>query len=300
MRAEIQFKFIEKDIRRAQHLEKLLGERGHLSFADIEVINSTFTETLTSVLDRLEQFRAGLAPSLVMIDPFGFSDTPMELIGRILRNDKAEVYISFMYSFINRFDEHPKLESSFDSLYGTKEWRQLAKIPDPEERKVALYGLYERRLRESGAKYVLHFELYEGQRLEYAIFFGTGNLRGCDEMKKAIWKVAPMGDFRYTGGTENQLALGGGLVDSNRLQDEIRQRYLGVERVTIDAVREFITSDETGFHSGHLLDHALIPMAASGELQATRIDGRKALKQFPKGTVLRFGEAQGSQASMNL
>ena len=41
---------------------------------------------------------------------------------------------------------------------------------------------------ENGAQYVVRFELYEGEQLVYAIFFGTKSLDGCDKMKQAIWR----------------------------------------------------------------------------------------------------------------
>lgn len=294
------FKFIEKERARTDYLENLLQEKRYLPSEAIEIINSTFDETLTGVLDDLKRSGDYLAPSFVMIDPFGFSDTPMELIGRILRNPLTEVYISFMYSFIDRFDDLDSQESNLNALYGSKEWKPLAKIADPEERKRALYGLYARRLREEGARYVLHFELYKGEQLEYAIFFGTSGLRGCDEMKKAIWKVDPTGDFRFRGSQVDQLFLGNDFVDFELFREQIRQEFRSRDLIPIREIEDFVKSDRTGFHSGHLRDHALIPMAETGEIQAFRIDGRKTMKQFPKGTVLRLGEPQGKQASLDL
>ena len=67
------------------------------------VINSTFDETLTEALDSIDEQKASLAPAFVMIDPFGVSDTPMRVVGRILENSRSEVYVSFMYRDINRF-----------------------------------------------------------------------------------------------------------------------------------------------------------------------------------------------------
>ena len=46
---------------------------------------------------------------------------------------------------------------------------------------------------------MVRFELYKGEQLVYAIFFGTKSLEGCDKMKQAIWKVAPFGDFKFRG-----------------------------------------------------------------------------------------------------
>ena len=60
----------------------------------------------------------------VMIDPFGVSETPMTTIGRILQNPKSEVFISFMYEWINRFKDHPNFAKHLDDLFGCPDWRQ--------------------------------------------------------------------------------------------------------------------------------------------------------------------------------
>ena len=60
------------------------------------IYNASFDETLTEVLNDIDEQNTSLAPSFVMIDPFGVSETPMKTINRILANPKSEVYISFM------------------------------------------------------------------------------------------------------------------------------------------------------------------------------------------------------------
>ena len=142
-----------------------------------------------------------------MIDPFGVSDTPMNTIARILSNPKSEVYVSFMYDDINRFRAHPNFEQHLDDLFGCPDWRQDIDMEDSPDRKDFFFELYKRQLKLSGAKQVLHFELYEGRRLIYAIFFGTSNLLGSDKMKQAIWKVAPFGDYRFFGSRIGQLTF---------------------------------------------------------------------------------------------
>ena len=96
MRSEINYLFIEKETDRSEHLKQVLGGlNGQLPLnCNYEVINSTFDETLTDVLDSIEEQRSNLAPAFVMIDPFGVSGTPMATIGRILSNPQSEVYVS--------------------------------------------------------------------------------------------------------------------------------------------------------------------------------------------------------------
>ena len=136
MRSEVKYLFIEKDEERSVHLKQALSSLdGRLpSNCNYTVINSTFDETLTEVLDHIDQQRARLAPAFVMIDPFGVSETPMRVVERILENSRSEVYVSFMYRDINRFREHPNFERHLDDLFGCVEWRQGIDMPDGKER----------------------------------------------------------------------------------------------------------------------------------------------------------------------
>ena len=133
-----------------------------------------------------------------MIDPFGVSGTPMDVISRILSVPKCEVYISFMYYSINRFRETPEFEPHLDKLFGCRDWRDGNNLPS-EERKDFFYSLYRKQLKQAGAKQVIDFDLYKGNSLIYAIFFATQSPKGCDEMKKAIWKIIPEGDYKFKG-----------------------------------------------------------------------------------------------------
>ena len=97
--SQVNYLFIEKDEDRSNHLEDVLRDlKGRLPpRCNYEVINSTFDETLTGVLDNIDQQNARLAPAFVLVDPFGVSETPMRVIGRILENSRSEIYVSFMY-----------------------------------------------------------------------------------------------------------------------------------------------------------------------------------------------------------
>ena len=289
--SEIDYLFIEKDKARSNHLEEVLEElREELpSNCNYEVINSTFDETLTDYLDDIEKREALLAPAFVMIDPFGVSETPMKTIGRILRNPKAEVFISFMYRDINRFREHANFEKPLNELFGCTEWRRGFEIEDGDRRKRFFYDLYKDQLKKNGAEYVLYFELYEGERLIYAIFFATKSLDGCDKMKQAIWKVDPLGGFKFKGGLLNQFTFGSSVVDFSLLEHALLDRFSGKDWQTIETVEDFVKSDATHFHSGHLKRKTLRPMESAGKVEVKEGTRKQAGKYTP-GTELRFVE----------
>ena len=287
MQSEINYLFIEKDSERCEHLNSVLGRlKGGLpSNCNYTVINSTFDQTLTGVLDNIDQQKARLAPAFVMIDPFGVSETPMSVIERILENSRSEVYVSFMYRDINRFREHPNFEKHLDNLFGCSEWRQGIDMSDGKERKDFFYGLYGSQLKKSGAQFVIRFELYEGDQLVYAIFFGTKSLDGCDKMKQAIWKVAPFGDFKFRGSQLGQLTLGEALLDFSLLERALQERFASKGWQRIEDIEDFVKSDATDYHSGHLKRKTLTPMEKSGKIEVERPPGRRG---FVPGTRILF------------
>jgi three-Cys-motif partner protein len=233
MAAEVLFMFIEKDRRRAAYLQTVVNDMASAMPGNVKtrVIHGAFDETMAEVLNSLDAQAKQLAPCFVMVDPFGVSGTPMTVIERILKNPKSEVYVSFMYESINRWKAEPEFESHLDQLFGTPGWRKGLAIEGQHGRKEFFFGLYAQQLRHAGARYVTHFELYEGERLVYAIFFGTQSLLGCDKMKQAIWKVAPFGDFVFRGTKGGQLGLD--LIDFEPLKAALRKTFGGRGWVTI-------------------------------------------------------------------
>ncbi|HSB08305.1 MAG TPA: three-Cys-motif partner protein TcmP [Blastocatellia bacterium] len=278
VKAEVGFIFIEKDPDRAAHLKGLVSKLPLPANCKVRVINSAFDKTSTKVLDQLDAQTQKLAPCFIMVDPFGVSDTPMDVIGGILRNPKSEVYVSFMYESINRFKGTPEFEHHLDTLFGSTSWREGREISDRAKRKQFFYDLYETQLRRSGARYVVHFDMYEGQRLVYAIFFCTHNLKGCDKMKEAIWRVVPSGDFAFKGMRSGQLTLNLGGYDFEPLKAVLRAKFQGRGWVKISEVEEFVSSDETYYYSSQLRTNALAPMESAGEIEVDETTRKRKSK----------------------
>ena len=281
--AEVVFIFIEKEPDRANHLRGMLTSITLPPRTSVQVVTGAFDETLTSVLDDVDAQSSHLAPCFVMVDPFGVAGTPMSVLARILGNRSSELYISFMYESINRFSTTPEFEHSLDQLYGTPDWRGCSSIPDPDARKDCYYDLYERQLRDAGAKYVVRFELYQGQRLVYAIFFATQHHKGCDKMKQAIWKVIPFGDFAFRAASPGQLTMMLASADFALLQQHLIAAFAGRGWVTIEEVELFVSSDQTPFHSGQLRKCALVTLEDNGQLTIDPAT-RKRRHTYPPGT----------------
>ena len=288
---------MEERADRAQHLIALLDSKKPRlpQNCSYRVENSEFDYTINQELDRIEQRQGQLPPSFVMIDPFGVSGIPMSTIGRILEPAKSEVYVSVMYDYILRFKEHEYFQRHLDDLCGCRDWRDGLNLDDPQAWKAFFFDLYKRQLKKSGAKHVVHFELYEQNRLIYAIFFGTQSFEGSDKMKQAIWKAAPFGDYKFRGGLLGQLTLGDTLNGPEPLKTTLYDEFGDKGWVKIEKVTDFVKSDATEYHSGHLRRRTLMPMENDGRVEVKRPSGKTS--GYPEGTLLRF--VQGMSRNLN-
>ena len=292
--AEVVFIFIEKEAKRANHLEGLrdewlpkLPER-----TSIHVLNGSFAAEMDKVIKELDEQQKNMAPALVMMDPFGIRGVPWTVIAGILDNPKCEVYVTFMWEEMNRFLTTPELESHLDEMFGTPVWRDAIGMQG-DDRRLRLYYLYRDRLKDAGAEHVLPFHLFKGERRKYSLFFATGDLIGSDRMKKAIWKIAPSGDFSFRGRTADQLVmLGVAEPDFNVLADALYCRFAGEGWVTIKEVLDFVRSDKTMFHDNQVKKPVLKPMEKTGRIG---VDRRTRQRRFtyPKGCRIQF--LQGSR-----
>ena len=281
---EIVFLFAEEVDERAVHLQETLENQPPVPGTTFHVFPGKFEDHMTSLLNQIDAQNKVLAPAFVMIDPFGVKGCTMELIGRVVRNPRSECLISFMYEPIRRWHRHRGFKTNLDAFFGTKEWRDGMKIDAEEERKVFFHDLFEQQLRSNGAKYVITFEMYRGNRHVYTLYFTTGNLKGCDLMKSCIWKLDPTGTFRFRSRAVGLIPLFG--PETDRLARQLSEQF-GAEWTSIDQVEEFVMGDSTPFHKGHLRQKTLQPLERKGQIEVHRPQGVRGLPTG-KGVRIRF------------
>jgi three-Cys-motif partner protein len=288
IKAEVVYWFIEMDPARAKHLEKIIDQwKPKLSpSTKVEVITGSFDETMQGIFKYLDEKQSKMAPAFVMVDPFGVSGTPMSVVRRMLKNPKCEIYFSLMYEWINRFKASPEFEKHLNELYGCTTWKDLIGKKDPEERRTALYELYEAQLRDAGATQVIHFDIFDGNRLKYSIFFASKHEVGADRMKAAIWKAAPQGDFAFRGSHTPQLEL---IASPNfqPLMTQLIEQFCDDQWHSISEVTRFVKSDMTDYHAGQLKTKTLRPMEVTGRVVVDPATRQRAYT-YPDGCRLKF------------
>lgn len=284
---KIVFWFIEKDQERSKNLEQVLKQRfpSLPSNLQYEVEKTEFADGLENTLNAIEQEGAKLAPTLAFIDPFGFSGMPMDLIVRILGYQRCEVLITFMSSFILRFNDAQR-ENALDELYGTKNWRQLRQITDPDEKRRFLVDLYAQQLRVNGAEYLRTFEMVgDNNQTIYHLVFATKSLKGLEAMKEAMMKVDRRGTFRFSDRTDpgQTFLLDYGVNDNwiSQAAGLVFNHFKG-KTISVEEIEKFVLIDTAFIFRKSILKH----LEDNGNILEVSKRPRKGT--FPDGCTIKF------------
>lgn len=282
-RVEVFCLFIEKKEARANHLRNLLEQQPPIPRTECSVLLGEAEGTIARLFDAIDSHGKVLAPSFFMIDPFGIKGNTMEMFRKILKNDRSEIFFSFMYEPIRRWIAQPAFEAHLTALFGTEGWRRALSFPEGDERKRFVHELFREQLKKNGAKFVVPFGLWRGGRHVYTIFFCTGNRTGCNLMKESIWSTAPQGAYDLRVRASEQRML----FDTNTepLARQLEDTFLG-QWVPIETVERFVMGDETLFHKRHLRRKTLQPMLRDGRIER-RPEGASSFSNG-RGIEIRF------------
>ncbi|SDL33849.1 three-Cys-motif partner protein [Nocardioides sp. YR527] len=244
--------------------------------------NENFTDLAEGLLGEIKPGHS-LIPLFAFIDPFGYRDSSMDLIRRLLQYDKAELFIYFDFNSVNRFaGKGQAVDARFEELFGCNEF--LKAPPRGPERGQFLHDLYEDQLKKvCSFAHVRSFAMVNktGHIGNY-LFFCTRNLDAFDRMKYAMWSLDPTGDYRFEDRLADQQVLFDHL-DTHPLQDELAQHFAG-QTVDIDVIRTYVIA-ETPYYSGHLKRDTLAVMQRDGRITSPN---QRRRNQYPDGTLVTF------------
>jgi three-Cys-motif partner protein len=210
-------------------LEEDLPKRWSLWPKNVKVHaeNENFSDLAEAILADVKPGQ-GLIPLFAFIDPFGYRDSSMDLIRRLLQYDKPELFIYFDFNSVNRFaGKGAKVDGRFEALLGCDEF-----LNAPErgpERGQFLHDMYESQLRRVRSfAHVRSFAMVnETGHVGHHLFFCTRNLQAFDRMKYAMWSLDPSGEYRFEDRLANQPVLFAGKLDTRPLQDDLAQHFAG-------------------------------------------------------------------------
>jgi hypothetical protein len=212
-------------------------------------IHDQFDNTLKGIFDDLVKQGANLAPTFAFVDPFGFKGIPFDLVERLLKNPKTEVFINMMVDSINRFIEHPDpvIQRQIIDLFGTHQVIDV--IRSGEDRITELRLLYQSQLCKH-VRFVRYFEMRdENNRLIYYLFFATNHPLGHEKMKEAFWKVDTSSGFRFSDLTDPSQLVLFELDPSENLANMLTNHFRGKTTFASEVLR--FTLDNTPYISKH-------------------------------------------------
>ena len=192
-RSEVRFFFIEANEENKIALEKHLTEYNLPPKVHISVELGDFQEVLEQFVDSLNKKRAEMAPAFVFVDPYGFK-LPGILLARLKSFKRCELFITFMWRWIDMAIHHPDHEANMDALFVTPFWRDLRNILDSEERCEAAIRLLGEQI---GGNYLTRVKMLgENGEVKYVLIHSTGHPKGRELMLWATRKICPTGGFK--------------------------------------------------------------------------------------------------------
>jgi three-Cys-motif partner protein len=284
-----EFWFIEE---RPDRLTRLQAEIARLTIPENFIIKTecgTFAEKFKAALDTSDRDGTRQAPTFVLIDPFGFSGIPYDLIKRVLLRDRCEVLITFMVDSINRWLTHPEdgVRGHIIETFGTDEAIKIAF--GMGDRATSLKNLYQRQLKKV-ARFVRYFEMRDqSDRVVYYLFFATNNPLGHIKMKESMWKVDPMGDFRFSDATNPDQQVLFSEPPTAGLASDLKSHFRSKPQMQVATVEEYVQND-TAYLRKHMGD-ALKLLEKAGDLAVadTKADGKKRRAgTYPNDALVRF------------
>lgn len=219
-------------------------------------------ETVRSLRAKGQQ----LAPALVFVDPYGFAIS-MDLLNNLLDFPQCEIFVNFMYRYIDLAMHNPSQAAHMDRLFGTAGWRCLVDIQGSDDRAEATLSLFSSQLH---AKYVTHmYMLGANNVLKYVLLHATNHPLGRERMKDAMWSIKPEGAFTaFERHSPKQPVLIVPDPDLRPLKDRLWATFSG-KRVTVAELHSWLVGEL--YREPHL--HAV-------------------LTEYRKGGIVTFNGAQ--------
>jgi len=213
----------------------------------LKVIQGDCETELNRIIESFERDNRKVGPAFFFLDQSGFSDVSMQLIHRIMSMPLCEVFSYLNWDHMNRFLIDQTKWTSISKVFGGDEWRRVFTL-EVRDRAGFMSRTYRASLKEkAGSKYVWHFAMCDSNnKLLYWLFFCTNNLRGLEEMKRAMWKVDPTGGFRFSDKDDpSQLNLFENYKDFI-LADELISSLCG-KTLTVFQLKEFVLTETPAY-----------------------------------------------------
>lgn len=156
-------------------------------------------EEVRRMISESDRSRKPLGPAFFFLDQFGYSSFSMDLIQVILSHEICEVFSYLNWSLLHPFMTDETKHAGITKAFGGEEWKGVLGLSG-KEKEDAFRRIYLDALRSrGGCKYAYPFAMRDNNhRVIYWLFFCTNNIRGLEEMKRAMWSVDRSGGFEFS------------------------------------------------------------------------------------------------------
>lgn len=226
---EVEIKCVELNKKNFESLETEIEKLSHPRVS-IGARNGYFAEKALETAGELAA-RDWTPPAFWTADPFGFRGVPLDVVQRLMEEDRWEVMITFMVRDMRRFLAEENFEAPLDEFFGGSAWRECLELEPGEDREQKLLLTYSKVVREGVAKYATPFRVFEDDRTQtqYYLIHLTNSPLGMRKMKEAMVKQSPdMTFWPVTRRDPNQIALDvGEEAPFPSLQTHLEERFGG-------------------------------------------------------------------------
>lgn len=199
--------FVEQDEQNFTNLKSEVERHPAVQAGRVQyrLYNSTFSAASGSIIGEIRRLRQA---SFFFVDPFGYDDPTMDLLGQILSLDRSEILVNLMFNFANRavsVSDNPSLALTLDRLFGSEDWRRFAHTHGTE-REREFVDLYREQLRSRGARHVVRFRMGDDtvNRTLYYLVHAAKHPKGGMLMKDVMVALASPGELGYAGERRHQ------------------------------------------------------------------------------------------------
>ena len=259
--------------------KKIIDEIGKKT---ISLKNSNFEDVIQD--SRVKKYYS-THPTLFFVDPFGYS-MKMSSIAQMMQNRKNEVFINFMFDWINRFLSVTD-EKVFNEFFGTNEWVKANNLSGTE-RETFLIELYKREVKKvTKAKFVYAYRLCfaDKDRTYYYLVHATNNIEGITHMKDSFASVNN-GRVEYLGKKQDVITLFDlAEFKSSIFAEQVLKEFKG-EKLSFNTLWTKV-ADSVPYTSKDLSE-ALSSLEKSGKLKVVRLTSIRG--QYKGHDLIIFGE----------
>ncbi len=140
---------------------------------------------------------------------------------------------------LHPFMADPTKHEGISKSFGGSEWKDVIDLHG-REKEDRFRDIYVKALTErGGAKFVYPFAMRgDNDAIIYWLFFSTNNLRGLEEMKRAMWEVDRSGSFEFSDKFASSMGKLFAYNDA-RLANDLHTTFAG-QQATIEDVELFV------------------------------------------------------------